>query len=81
MHAKARIGYTLSEQYPCSHPGSAEGIGMAEDAYGHELNAGRIQWNELPSYYQHATIDVFGPTASASIRTSLADIAAHQDNI
>eukprot|EP01050_Picozoa_sp_SAG11_P028692 SAG11_NODE_7773_length_1097_cov_1.730461_2_plen_143_part_00 len=72
LHAKARIGYTLSEQYPCSHPGSAEGIGMAEDAHEQTLNAGRIQWNAHSNHYHHANVDVFGPTASMSSSSKVA---------
>merc|ERR1712054_390984 len=55
-HARARIGFALSERYPCAHPGSAEGIGLLEETYGENLAAGRVQWSSGKDHFYSVTV-------------------------
>lgn len=54
------LGYVMSQEYPCDHPGTSEGIGLKETAHGVNLGAGRVQWGSESHYFYAATIEVRG---------------------
>ena len=60
-HGQARIGFSLSQEYPCGHPGTAEGVGLGEPAHGASLGSGRVQWSSESHYFVAATVEVKGP--------------------
>eukprot|EP01047_Picozoa_sp_COSAG01_P062759 COSAG01_NODE_8029_length_2949_cov_2.693684_2_plen_386_part_01 len=57
-HAKARIGFALSERYPCTHPGSAEGVGLLEETFNENLASGRVQWSGHKDHFYRVSVDV-----------------------
>ena len=41
----ARLGFGLSQEYPCGHNGTAEGFGLLDrGSDGDNLGSGRLQW-------------------------------------
>lgn len=58
-HAVFRIGYDMSQEYPCGHPGSAEGFGLRQVASGnHKKGSGRVQWSSESDYFSGGLIFV-----------------------
>ena len=41
----ARLGFQLSQENGCSHPGISEGVGLKERDTNDTLNSGRLQWD------------------------------------
>jgi hypothetical protein len=56
-HGVARIGYSMSQEYPCGHPGTAEGFGLRQVASGtHNKGSGRVQWSTETDYFSGGLI-------------------------
>ena len=54
----ARLGFQLSQEYPCSHPGTSEGVGLRERNNNDYLNSGRLQWSGEQNYFASALVFV-----------------------
>ncbi|MEC7985089.1 MAG: putative metal-binding motif-containing protein [Myxococcota bacterium] len=54
----ARLGFQISQEYGCGHPGTAEGLGMKERNNGDYLNSGRLQWANEANYFSSALVYV-----------------------
>jgi hypothetical protein len=53
----ARIGYGLSQEYPCGHNGTAEGFGLKDrGSDGDQLGSGRLQWTNEANYFAAGTV-------------------------
>ena len=52
----ARIGFSQSQEFPCSHPGTAQGIGLTDGVHGTQLASGLVQWSSLPELYHQAEV-------------------------
>jgi large repetitive protein len=52
----ARLGFQLSQEYGCSHPGTSEGVGLKERNNNDYLNSGRLQWSTEVNYFSPALI-------------------------
>jgi hypothetical protein len=65
---KQKLGFTMSEQAPCSHPGTGEGLGLIETCQHNNDNlaSGRLQWQvrRTAPMTQKCT---FGPLPSARL--------------
>ena len=57
-HNFARIGFSLSQEAPCGHPGTAEGIGMIETNSNDKLASGRLQWSSEDNFYHQAVVEL-----------------------
>jgi hypothetical protein len=40
---KQKLGYPMSEEVPCTHPGTGEGLGLIEACQNDNLASGRLQ--------------------------------------
>ncbi len=48
----ARIGYGISQEFPCGHNGTAEGFGLLDrGSDGDNLGSGRLQWNAEQNFF------------------------------
>ena len=48
----ARIGYGISQEYPCGHNGTAEGFGLLDrGSDGDQLGSGRLQWSDEANFF------------------------------
>jgi hypothetical protein len=48
----SRIGFGLSQEYPCDHNGTAEGFGLKDrGSDGDQLGSGRLQWSLETNYF------------------------------
>ncbi len=55
-HNVARVGYSMSQEYGCGHPGTAEGFGMHEQCHNDNLGSGRLQWDGERNYFRRAQL-------------------------
>jgi hypothetical protein len=58
-HNYARIGFSMSQEYGCGHPGTSEGLGMQESNHNDNLASGRLQWADETNYYHAAEVYVW----------------------
>ncbi len=54
----ARIGFSLSQEYPCGHPGTSEGLGLREDCQPDNLGSGRLHWSGETNHWAKAFVYV-----------------------
>lgn len=54
----ARLGFQLSQEFPCGHPGTSEGLGLWERNQGDHLGSGRLQWDTETNYFAKAYVYV-----------------------
>jgi hypothetical protein len=52
----ARLGFQLSQEYGCSHPGTSEGVGLKDRDSNDTLNSGRLQWSTENNFFSSALI-------------------------
>ena len=55
-HNFARIGFSMSQEYGCGHPGTSEGVGMRETGQDSFLASGRLQHGSETAYYHQAKV-------------------------
>ena len=54
----ARMGFVLSQEYPCGHPGTAEGVGLYERVHIDQLGSGRLLWDTETNSFAAAQVYV-----------------------
>ena len=52
----ARLGFQLSQEFPCGHPGTSEGVGLWERNQNDHLGSGRLQWSGETNYFAKAFV-------------------------
>merc|ERR1711865_893200 len=57
---KQKIGFALSQEAPCGHPGTGEGLGMIETCSNDNLASGRLQWSSETNFPHNAKVYVWG---------------------
>merc|ERR1711865_399231 len=62
---KQKIGFALSQEAPCGHPGTGEGLGMIETCSNDNLASGRLQWSSETNYPHDAVVWVWKATTAA----------------
>merc|ERR1711865_1269506 len=60
---KQKIGFALSQEAPCGHPGTGEGLGMIETCSNDNLASGRLQWSSETNYPHNAKVYVWASDA------------------
>ena len=65
-HAYARLGYSMSQEYGCHHPGTSEGVGLVESNHNDQLASGRLQWSSESNHFYRADVYVFGKPPACS---------------
>ena len=54
----ARLGFQMSQEQYCGHPGTSEGVGLKETNNLDFLNSGRLQWANETNYFAQAWVYV-----------------------
>ena len=52
----ARLGYQSSQEYPCGHPGTSEGVGLRERDNNDNLGSGRLLHGTEPNSFGSALV-------------------------
>jgi len=52
------MGIQLSQEFPCGHPGTSEGLGCKERYQNDHLGSGRLQWDNETNYFAKAFVYV-----------------------
>ena len=52
------MGIQLSQEFPCGHPGTSEGLGCKERYQTDHLGSGRLQWDNETNYFAKAFVYV-----------------------